>query len=205
MTMKKSFGSILVAAVLVAVLTCAAFAAVRLLTAPEAASAAGNASLAEALSGPDAIALDGSETCGDYTIDLLSIVSGAAISDFVADGEVDAARSYMVAALRYTDGTPIETASINDLMFTPLVEGYDPMEVNIFTLEGARTSFVQDGVEYIILDCSTLEPYAGHTVYFAAYQGISPGREIFSYDEDSGAIAFAEAYNGPQALFTLPL
>lgn len=201
---KKMIGSVLIAAVLVAALTCAAVAAVRMLTAPEAASAVGDAALAAALAGEDAIVLDESQTCGDYTVDLLSIVSGAAISDFVLDGDLDEERSYLVAALRYTDGTPITVAGEFGLLLTPLVEGYDPVEVNVFTLGGSRCSFVRNGVEYVILDCSSLEPYADHTVYLAAYEGFAPAREIIAYGED-GSIAFAESYTGPQALFEIPM
>ena len=77
--------------------------------------------------------------------------------------------------------------------------------VNAWTLSGGVTSFVQDGVEYIIFDCATLEPFADHTIYFAAYEGFVPNDSIFAMDPQTGEISFAEGYDGPGALFTIPL
>ena len=45
---------------------------------------------------------------------------------------------------------------------------------------------------------------ADHTVYMAFYQGRTPDQDIFTMAED-GTIAFAESFEGPRALFTLPL
>ena len=61
---------------------------------------------------------------------------------------------------------------------------------------------VMDGKEGAL---DTLEPFADHTIYFAAYEGFVPNDSIFAMDPQTGEISFAEGYNGPGALFTIPL
>lgn len=205
MHLRKPIGSLLAAAILVAVLTCAAVAGMRFLTPAEAARQAGDTTLAAALEAPGALALNESQTFGSYTIDLLGVVSGENLSDFAPSEALDTARSYLVAAIRCSDGRSIETAGETGIQFSPLISGLDVGRVNAWTLSGGVTSFVQDGVEYIIFDCATLEPFADHTIYFAAYEGFVPNDSIFAMDPQTGEISFAEGYDGPGALFTIPL
>ena len=58
---------------------------------------------------------------------------------------------------------------------------------------------------YYLLDTQDLNMFAHRTVYLAFYEGGAPSREIFSVNPEDGSISFAEGYEGPQALFTLPL
>ncbi len=46
--------------------------------------------------------------------------------------------------------------------------------------------------------------FAHRTVYLAFFQGGSPSNSVFQVDQD-GQIAFREDFEGPKALFTLPL
>lgn len=201
---KKSISGILAAAALAALLLCTAMAAVRFWLPQEVARETGDDALAEAFEMPGAIALGESQSCGDYTVDLLGVTSGVNLSRFAADSEIDTARSYVVAAVSRSDGKPIVQAGETGIRFSPLISGYAPSRVNAWTLYGSQQSFVKDGVEYVIFDCSTLEPFADHTIYFAAYEGFVPDNSTFSMAED-GTISFAEGYEGAQALFTLPL
>lgn len=88
---------------------------------------------------------------------------------------------------------------------TPLVEGYKPWQINIFTIgNGGRQNFIYEGVEYIIVECVSIEIFADKTVYIAAYEGGAPGSETFTISDD-GTISFNESYNGTKALFEVPL
>ena len=204
MHVKKPISGFLAAAALAALLLCTAMAAVRFLMPQEVARETGNTALAEAFEAPGAIALKESQSCGDYTVDLLGVTSGVNLSNFVADSEIDTARSYVVAAVSRNDGKPIAQAGETGIQFSPLISGYAVNRVNAWTLYGSQQSFVKDGVEYVIFDCSTLEPFADHTIYFAAYEGFVPDNSIFCMAED-GTISFTEGYEGAQTLFTLPL
>lgn len=204
MKMKKPVRSFVVAAVAAALVLCTAVAGMRLLLPREVAQVTGNELLAAAFDAPDALKINESQRCGDYVVDLLGVTSGTALSDFAAEDEIDMARSYVVAAVQRADGEALEQAGETGLRFSPLISGYEPHRVNAWTLYGGQQSFIRDGVEYFIFECSTLEMFADHTVYFAAYEGFVPGSDIFTMAED-GTISFAEGYEGAQALFTLPL
>ncbi|MPN15632.1 hypothetical protein SDC9_162966 [bioreactor metagenome] len=84
------------------------------------------------------------------------------------------------------------------------MSGYKPWQVNAWTLNGGYSSFVYEGVNYYIFECSNIEIFADHTVYLAAYEGNAPSADIFTIDQD-GVISFAEGFHAPHALFTLPL
>lgn len=93
----------------------------------------------------------------------------------------------------------------SNLMITPLVEGYKPWQINIFTIgNGGKQNFIYEGVEYFIVECGSIEIFADKTVYIAAYEGGAPGSETFTISDD-GTISFNESYNGTKALFEVPL
>lgn len=58
-----------------------------------------------------------------------------------------------------TDGTPenYDVVPCGAFTVTPLVSGYDPRAVNVFTLNGACSSFLRDGRAYYVLDTQSLE------------------------------------------------
>ena len=85
-----------------------------------------------------------------------------------------------------------------------MVAGFTPWSVNNWTLDSGVTGFARDGVYYYLLDVKNLEMFADHTVYLAFYEGRTPSKEIFTVAQD-GTISFAESFEAPHALFTLPL
>lgn len=137
----------------------------------------------------------------DIPSTLAGLVSGAGLSAFTQD--VDSARTYAVATMAHTDGTPIDSANL-ETHFTPLISGYAPWRVNAWTLGGGYSSFVQGGEAYYLFECEGLEIFADHTVYLAAFQGMPPSSEFFALGDD-GSISFADGVQGPHAIFTLPL
>lgn len=193
--------TVIVAAALAAALLLSVSAAVLLLSPREVADRLSDPALAAAFESPDAILINQSVESEGYRFTLAGLVSGQGLSDWAQD--VDVAQTYAVASVARLDGTPMETAG-DGLVLTPLVSGYEPRRVNAWTLGGGYSSFVQDGVVYYLFSCQSLELFADHTVYLAAYKGFAPGPDTFSMAED-GTISFTDGVSGPRALFTLPL
>ncbi len=192
----------LIAAAMVIILSISAFAVWKLLLPKEVAQKAGDTALADAFASKDAITIDQSVQSGDYTITLSGIVSGKGLTDYCED--VQANKSYIVASVAYTDGRKIAQAGETGIIFTPLVSGYKPWQVNAWTLNGANSSFVYEGVNYFIFECSNIEIFADRTVYLAAYEGDAPDSSTFTLSAN-GEISFAEGFVAPHAIFTLPL
>ena len=163
----------------------------------------GNETLAAAFAGEDAVVLDQTAECGEYTFRLAGMVSGAGLSDFCPDA--DASRSYLVVSRARTDGTPIQEAAITDYTVTPLVAGCLPWQVNIWTLGGSVSAFLRDGVVYYIYEFDSIEMFAGHTVYLAVYEGGRvPSAEVMTMAED-GSISYNPDFTAPHAIFEVPL
>ena len=204
MKAKQVKKTVLIAAVLSLTLVVSAF-AVSLLLPAQVAELLGQDSLAAAFEQEGAIVYDASKTFGDYTVTLMGIVSGAGLSDASFE-DVDKSRSYIVAAMTRTDGQPIAPDGLQGILCTPLVSGYLPWEVNIFTLGGGYSSTIADDMRtaYYIFECENLELFADHTVYLAVYEGFSPSSDVFQTAQD-GSISFADGFTAPHALFTLPL
>lgn len=192
----------LLVAVLALALVVSAAAAVILLRPAQVAQEVGNDALAAAFDSGDAILLNQTQESGDYRFTLSGVVSGAGLSE-LCDG-TDASRSYVVAAVARTDGKAMTQEESSALTITPLVAGQKPWEVNAWTLEGAYTSFIQEGVCYYVYEYNCLEMFADHIVYLAAYEGFSPSADLFQVGQD-GSIAFQNSFTAPHALFTLPL
>lgn len=202
MKVKRTRKLAVVAAALTAVLVVSAAAVTLLLRPADVAGHLSDPTLAAAFESEGAVSVNQSVEAGDYRFTLAGLVSGKGLSDFTQD--VDAERTYVVASMARLDGTPMGEEAY-DMTFTPLVSGYKPWQVNIWTLGGGRATFLQDGVAYYLFDCDSLEIFADHTVYLAAYEGVAvPSAEMFSVADD-GAISFTEGCEVPHALFTLPL
>lgn len=195
--------NMLFAACLAAALVVSAAAAIHFLTPKEVAAFHGDETLSAAFAGEDAVILDQTVECGEYTFRLAGMVSGAGLSDFCQD--VNANRTYLVVSRARTDGTPIPEATITDYTVTPLVAGYMPWNVNIWTLGGSATAFERDGVVYYIYEFDNVEIFADHTVYLAIYEGGGiPSAEVFALAED-GTISYNPDFAAPHAIFEVPL
>lgn len=197
----KPFQTGLIAAAVAVVLCVSALAAAALLTPRDVAQRAGNEALAAAFEGDRAVAVDQTETVGDYNVTLMGLVSGDGLSQM--DG-IDQDKTYAVLAYARTDGTPIED-DMPALTVSPLVGGFAPWQVNAWTLGGGTHTFAQEGVFYYLFECDNVETLADHAVYLAVYPGthIPPSAELFSFDQETGV--FAPQAGADVALFTLPL
>ena len=201
---KVKFRIGLVAAVAAAALTITAYAAVVMLRPQDVAREVGNTTLAAAFEGEDAIAVNDSQTVGEYNVTLMGLLSGQGLS--LVEGLPDSVtrdKTYAVLAYSRIDGDPI-TDDVPQLTVSPLVEGYAPWEVNAWTLEGGTHTFAQEGVLYYLFECDNVEPFADRAVYLAVYPGthLPPNAATFAIS-DEGHISVK---TGAEAvLFPLPL
>lgn len=190
-----------IAAALVVILAATAAAVMTFLSASDVAGEFNDPTLAQAFAQEDALALNQTVESEGYELTLAGLVSGAGLSDYCQEAEAE--YTYAVVSVRRTDGTPLEYGDV-DLTVTPLISGYNPWAVNAWTLNGGYGAFAQDGVLYYLFQYDSLEIFAGHTVYLAIYDGFVPSRADFVVAED-GSISFSDAFEGPHALFTLPM
>lgn len=201
MKIKHPTRMLALAAALVAVLVLSVSAATMLLSPRDVANQLEDPVLAAAFQSEDAMMLNEVIESEGYRFTMAGLISGKGLSAFTQN--VDESRTYAVAAVSRVDGTPIEEATTS-LVLTPLVEGYAPQQVNAWTLGGGYSSIVRDGVAYYLFDCQSLQLFADHAVYLAAYEGFVPGPDVIATAED-GTLSFADGVTGPRALFTLPL
>ena len=201
---KKGFVKAVTIAAAVALLTVSAYAASRWLSPAQVADLHGDPLLSQAFQSEDAVRLDQSVQTENFCVTLAGLVSGENLSEWT--DQADQSRTYAVMILESLDGTPldIDDFSITEYTFTPLVAGFTPWSVNNWTLDAGVSLLEQDGALYYLLDTRNIEMFADHTVYMAFYQGRLPDPDIFTMAED-GTISFSESFEGPQALFTLPL
>lgn len=190
-----------------------AYAAWRYLTPQESAVALKDQKLVDAFSGEDAILVNETQTYGDYRTTLIGIVSGKELTDHVmtTDGEVRADRSYWLLAIEHADGTPMPETSSPEygketFLTSPFIQGLEPWKYNIYTFGGGYSEFVQDGVMYRMAECDNLELFADKEVYLCLADENSAGviNQAYNYDDTTGKISRNEAYDGCNALFTLP-
>ena len=191
-----------------------AYAAWRYLTPTESAVELNDKKLAEVFSGEDAVLVNETQTFGDYRTTLIGIVSGEELTDhaMTTGGEIRADRSYWLLAIEHTDGTPMPEISSPEygeetFLTSPFIQGLEPWKYNIYTFGGAYSEFVQDGVMYRMAECDNLEVFADREVYLCLADENSAGviNKAYNYDETTGKITRNEAYDGCNALFTLPL
>lgn len=203
-----------IAAAVIAVGGGTAYAAWRYLTPQEAAENLQDQKLMDAFSGEDAILVNETQTYGDYRATLIGIVSGKDLTDYavMSGGEVRSDRSYWLLAIEHADGTPMPETSSSEygeetFLTSPFIQGLEPWKYNIYTFGGGYSEFVQDGVMYRMAECDNLELFADREVYLCLADENSAGviNQAYNYDGTTGKISRNEAYDGCNALFTLPL
>lgn len=79
------------------------------------------------------------------------------------------------------------------------------MDVNNGTLGAGAQAFVQDGVQYQLLECDDLEIFANMEVYLGVVESFGQESQAFTLDEKTGDYEVNKAFDGMQALFMLPL
>lgn len=190
-----------------------AYAAWRLLTPKEVAEHHNDTKLAEAFSGEDAVFVNESQEYQGYRITFLGAVAGKDLSDYLAADEqsrLQNDRFYSVVSIEHTDGTPMPDTSDpaygqEVFLVSPYIRGLDPVWNNIFTMNGGYSAFVENGVEYRLVELDNVEIFADRGLYLGVSSGTFYDNNAYRFDESTGEITRNEAYGGVNALFTLPL
>lgn len=192
-----------------------AIAASRFFSPKEIAQELGNKKLAKAFEGRLSKEIMKTQKSEDYTITLLGMVSGKDISDIKEIGtNVVKEKTYVAIAIEKTDGTKIpdkdengEYISYTDqFLASPLIEGYNPLQYNVYTMDGGVMYFVRDGILYWVVESDNVEIFANNKIYLSICAGgFSSIARAYNYDEKTGAITQNKSYDGVNALFELPI
>ncbi|MDE6312847.1 MAG: hypothetical protein K2M46_04400 [Lachnospiraceae bacterium] len=186
------------------------YAAWKFLTPDNVASKLDYGRVAEAFQSPDAVKVNETQSYGGYDITLLGIVSGKGLSKYISDGQIMDNRTYCVTAIAKQDGTPMPETSDDaygeqPFLVSPLIQGYNPIWYNIFTMNGGYSDIVEDGVLYRLAECDTVELFADKEIYLCVLDDAFYNADAYVYDETTGRISRNTSYNGINALFSLPL
>jgi len=168
--------------------------------------------LSEAFESEIAYNINESVTSGDYIFTLLSIVSGENLkNEFYYRGGAQDGRTYIILAIENADGAPFpddfgEIFIKMGLYASPFVKGLEPWHVNIAALSGGGPIFVIDGVMYRLYEVDNIEIFADRGLYFIICGGGAIyDHDAIIYDEDTGEISANPDYEGPCAVFELPI
>lgn len=202
--LKRSTAAAVAAVVMLAGSVCA-FAAYHLLSPSQVAlKAAEDSSLAQAFESDDAVIINETVTSGGKCITLLGMVSG---KDFTSAAEgISEDRTYAAVAIRNEDGTPMPDVSSDDYItycVSPVISGKTFKEVNNGILNAGAISFVEEGIQYQLLECDSLASYDG--VKLGVVERFGDEQQAFKYDEKTGIYSLNKDYEGTAALFDLPL
>lgn len=202
--MKKNqkFGRI---AVLVAAAVCligtSAFAAYRYLSAGDVADRLGDSELAKYF---DEDAFSETVTDGDYSATVLGIATGEGLSKFESSAwELFPERTYAVVAVERSDGG--DMSFDDEILVSPLIEGYAPWNLNIMTMHGGYSANIIDGVLYRIIELDSVECFADRNVYMAVVSETFLNNKPYAFDEETGEISPKEDYDGTNILIKLNL
>lgn len=169
--------------------------------------------LAKAFAGEDAVLVNETQEFGDYKITFLGIVGGKDVSEYMecADqGSLLDDRMYIATAIERTDGTPMPDTRDEDYGEEPFfaslyVAGLNPGEYNCITMHGGYSEIVRDGITYRMAETNNLEIFADRELYFGVNSGTFYDSNAYLFDETTGEITRNEAYDGVNALFTVPI
>lgn len=209
---KKRIPVMAMVAIFILAMSVSVFAVWKSLTPVEIAEKLENQGLAKAFSGEDAIVINETQISGDYKITLLGIVSGRDISDFKYESNdvVKLDRTYAVVAIGKVDGTPmpgLHDSEYDEMPFfvSPFIKGQTPWNVNIITMNGGFSAFVEDGIWYRIVECDDIEIFADRGLYLGVISDTFYDTEAYNFDSETGEITPNKDYEGVNILFDLPL
>jgi len=163
--------------------------------------------LADAFKGEGAVRINDSQSYGGYKFTLLGMVSGKNLSQYAAEanGEILDDCSYTVLAIEKTDGSEMpKQVDMGSFLVSPFIRGEDPLRMNIYYMDGGASAFVENGVEYRLVECGNLESFAGRGVYLGVLDNTFYDKDAYHYDKKTGEITRNENYKGINALFNLP-
>lgn len=210
---KKSLSvAAMIAALVLCMSSATVYAAWKYLSPSDVAENIQDIKLSEVFLSEQALIINETQSYGDYSVTLLSMISGEMLSEYphYKNGSVAADRTYAVVAIEYTNGVSMPDTSedgYGELEFfaSPLIGDHNPAFYNIASMSGNYTDMVQDGVLYRLLECDNVEMFADHDLYLCVSEGMFYNTEAYCYDKLTGKISRNENYEGLNALFDLPV
>jgi len=214
---KKRYGrvpaAVLAVSLTLAIGSTAVFAAWKYLSPAQVAEELNDRKLVEAFQGENAVPVDETQEYGGYRVTLLGAVSGKKISEYMPTdnkGNVEEDRFYAVVAMERADGSPMPSTSEdaygeNPFYVSPYIKGLDPKRYSLMSMGGGYSEFVQDGIQYRLLDMENIEIFADKGIYIGVSSGIFYDSDAYNYDKNTGEITRNTSYDGVNALFILPL
>lgn len=207
---KRIPAAILAAAITLAVGSTAVFAAWKYLSPTQMAEKFADEKLADAFRGEDAVPINETQEYGGYRVTLLGIVSGENFNHSVHNGQLMDGCFYAAVAIERTDGTPMPDTSEDaygeePFFVSPYIRGLDPTWYNAVTMGGGYQEFVQDGIQYRMLEVNDIEMFADRGIYIGVNSGTFPDNRAYCFDAGTGEITRNESYEGVNALFGLPI
>ena len=171
---------------LLVLLSVAAFAALRLLTAHEVAQTLENDAVAALFAEQDD-STPQSITDGDYTLTLLGTATGAKI-ETIEEAAVDAAHTYAVLAVTRPDGQPVTPEESAGLLVLPLIGGYPPAQLAPLSMSFGRSAFYRDGAMYTLVDMMDLTPFSDHALWLCVLQNTFPTADVLGMDKNGASV-----------------
>ena len=198
-----------VAAACVLAVTVSVGAAGRYLSSRQVAEEFNMDNMARAFSQGDGIEINQTQTYGEYNVTLLGLTSGANLG-WAQPEEIEKEKTYAVVAIEKADGTSMPDGTDDqeisqDFFVSPLIEGYNPVNFNVMTMDGSVTWDVINGVEYRIVECDNVEIFADHKLHLCVMDSIFYNKDAYDYDPETGTITPNAKYAGMNLLFDLPL
>lgn len=189
------------------------YAAWKYLSASDVAKDIQDLELSKAFFSKEALVINETQSYGDYSVTLLSMVSGDMLTDLPhvnGSGFIDADRTYAVVAIENADGAPLPDTSQEgygklEFFASPLIGGYNPAFYNIAGMSGNYTDMTKNGILYRLLECDNVEIFADHDLYLCVSEGMFYPKEAYDYHEQTGKISRNKEYKGLNALFRLPV
>ena len=141
---------------------------------------------------------------GAYKVTYLGKVSGESISERTGSAwELHPERTYIAVAVEKIDQTAMTYE--DNLFISPLIQGLQPWNYNIASMNGSYMEKFIDGVLYRIIECDNIEIFADKKLYLAVSDTVFFSKDAFSYDEETGLISENLAYEGTNVLFPIEL
>ena len=161
---RKKRVSVAAAAFTLVIGSAAVVAAARYLSPGQIAQELEDGKLMDAFQGKDAVSVNESQEYGGYRVTLLGAVSGKNISEYLEtddQGQVEDDRFYAAVAIERTDGTPMPDTSDDaygeeSFYVSPYIKGLEPWNYGIMNMGGGYSEFVQDGIQYRMLDMENI-------------------------------------------------
>lgn len=182
------------------------YAAVKYLSAKEYSELLNYPSLARAFESDNSLLINETTSSGGYNITLLGTVFGKNLTYF--DG-LENDKTYAVVAIEKQNGKMPKTSDDDydseQFFISPLVKGYKPWQLNIFTMNGSSTSYVADGVMYRLIECDSVEMFADKGIYIGICSGMVCNNESFNIDPVTGEISANKNAEGVSVIFKLPI